>query len=260
MRADNKKVATVTPGRESVRLVSNDLFGDGVYIFDVDHIPLGCGTVSFLFVLRPRARPQFLQWPAAWTTTIKQWPWGGEIDVLEGANALGNNSIPAVFQTQPQPHPNTSTLSTSPSTTAGGSSPQPSSTHESVNVVSLHTGSNCYISAANTSALTTMTGTVDNTDCSGLSEGNVGCGVKIPGPSYGLNFNNVGGGVYAMWRDLQRYVRLAPRLNNLDRILTRIVLCPAPARYAPGSGPGISIPLRMSRLVIFTFFFLLEYV
>ena len=58
MRADSKKVATVTPGRESVRLVSNDLFGDGVYIFDVDHIPLGCGTVSLLFVLRPRTRPQ----------------------------------------------------------------------------------------------------------------------------------------------------------------------------------------------------------
>lgn len=58
MRADSKKVATLTPGRESVRLVSNNLFGDGVYIFDVDHIPLGCGTVSFLFVLRPRARPQ----------------------------------------------------------------------------------------------------------------------------------------------------------------------------------------------------------
>ncbi len=58
MRADNKKVANLGPGRESVRLVSNDLFGDGVYIFDVDHIPLGCGTVRFLFVLLPRAWPQ----------------------------------------------------------------------------------------------------------------------------------------------------------------------------------------------------------
>ena len=58
-----------------------------------------------------------------------------------------------------------------------------------------------------------MTGTVDGTDCSGLSPGNVGCGVKIPGPSYGMSFNNVGGGVYAMWRDLQKCVRLAPRLR-----------------------------------------------
>ena len=47
MRADDKKVETLTPGRESVRLVSNDLFGDGVYIFDIDHIPLGCGAVCF---------------------------------------------------------------------------------------------------------------------------------------------------------------------------------------------------------------------
>jgi len=51
MRADDKKVANLSPGRESVRLVSNDLFGDGVYIFDVDHVPLGCGTVRFLSIL-----------------------------------------------------------------------------------------------------------------------------------------------------------------------------------------------------------------
>ena len=154
---------------------------------------------------------RFLQWPAAWTTTIKQWPWGGEIDVLEGANALGNNSIPTILQPQTN-QTSTSTLSTSPSTKVGDSSPRPSA-HESVNVVSLHTAPNCYMAAANTSALTTMTGTVGSTDCSGLSSGNVGCGVEIPGPSYGMDFNNVGGGVYAMWRDLQKYVRFAPRFR-----------------------------------------------
>jgi len=56
MRADDKKIANNHPGRESVRLVSNDLFGDGVYIFDIDHIPLGCGTVRFLFARSASAR------------------------------------------------------------------------------------------------------------------------------------------------------------------------------------------------------------
>jgi hypothetical protein len=152
---------------------------------------------------------RLLQWPAAWTTTVKQWPWGGEIDVLEGANSLGNNSIPTALRTQTS----TSTLSTSPSPKAGDPSSRPSNSYESVNVVSLHTAPNCYIAAANTSALTTMTGMVNGTDCSGLSPGNVGCGVQIPGPSSGMNFNTVGGGVYAMWRDLQKCVRFAPQLN-----------------------------------------------
>ena len=129
----------------------------------------------------------FLQWPAAWTTTVKQWPWGGEIDVVEGVNSLGNNSIPTVFP-QPQSNPN-----------AQGN----------INAVSLHTAPTCYTAATNTSTLTTMTGKVATTDCSGLSPGNLGCGVEIPGPSFGITFNNGGGGVYAMWRDLQKYVQFA---------------------------------------------------
>lgn len=32
-------------GRKSVRIHSNDQWGDGVYVLDVDHIPVGCGTV-----------------------------------------------------------------------------------------------------------------------------------------------------------------------------------------------------------------------
>ena len=51
-------VATATGrGRNSVRLVSKDSFADGVYVLDVDHIPVGCGT-----------------WPAFWTTTRSGWP------------------------------------------------------------------------------------------------------------------------------------------------------------------------------------------
>src|SRR5258706_4558995 len=88
--------------------------------------------VSCLSFCHEPSLSRFLQWPAAWTTTIKQWPWGGEIDVLEGANSLGNNSIPTVLQ------PQTNQTSTN-------SSPRPSNAHESVNVVSLHTAPNCSI-------------------------------------------------------------------------------------------------------------------
>jgi hypothetical protein len=211
MRADDKKVANLSPGRESVRLVSNDLFGDGVYIFDIDHIPLGCGTVRFLFV------PLL---PASMTQSVPSV--ASSMDNNSQAMALGRRNrctrrgkFPGkqLDSYRPPTQTSTSTLSTSPSPKAGDPSSRPSNSYESVNVVSLHTAPNCYMAAANTSALTTMTGMVNGTDCSGLSPGNVGCGVQIPGPSFGINFNTVGGGVYAMWRDLQKCVRFAPQLN-----------------------------------------------
>ena len=45
MKADNTSNGDLN-GRDSVRLVSNNDFGDGVYIFDINHVPVGCGTVS----------------------------------------------------------------------------------------------------------------------------------------------------------------------------------------------------------------------
>jgi len=62
-----------------------------------------------------------------------------------------------------------------------------------------------------------MTGTLSYTDCSGLSPENFGCGAEIPGPSYGVNFNNGGGGVYAMWRDLQRCVPVRAPMKHLGK-------------------------------------------
>ncbi len=44
MKADSTNDSS--KGRDSVRLVSNNDFGDGVYIFDINHMPVGCGTVS----------------------------------------------------------------------------------------------------------------------------------------------------------------------------------------------------------------------
>ncbi|EPQ27397.1 uncharacterized protein PFL1_04935 [Pseudozyma flocculosa PF-1] len=60
--------------RKSVRLQSKAGYGYGVYVFDVAHAPVGCGT-----------------WPALWTYTRGTWPDGGEIDIYEGVNGVAPN-------------------------------------------------------------------------------------------------------------------------------------------------------------------------
>lgn len=64
-------VKTALSGRNSVRVSSKESFSDGVYVLNVTHVPTGCAT-----------------WPAFWTVTdnLKQWPVGGEIDIMENAN------------------------------------------------------------------------------------------------------------------------------------------------------------------------------
>lgn len=64
-------VPTALSGRNSVRIQSKASYSDGVYVLNVTHIPTGCAT-----------------WPAFWTVTsnLDEWPIGGEIDTLEGAN------------------------------------------------------------------------------------------------------------------------------------------------------------------------------
>ncbi|KAJ6562592.1 2 beta-glucanase [Mycena capillaripes] len=74
MRADSKNVLNPNgPGRNSVRLQSNKRYTTAVTIFDVKHMPQGCGT-----------------WPALWTVG-DDWPNQGEIDILEGVNDQGPN-------------------------------------------------------------------------------------------------------------------------------------------------------------------------
>jgi len=70
------------PGRNSVRIRSKKTFTTHVAIFDVRHMPQGCGT-----------------WPAIWETKESGWPQGGEIDILEGVNDQGPNR--ATLHTSP---------------------------------------------------------------------------------------------------------------------------------------------------------------
>jgi hypothetical protein len=51
-----------------------------------------------------------------------------------------------------------------------------------------------------------MNGTAGSLDCSGLDGGNTGCGVIVPGKSFGGAFNDNGGGIYAVYRNLHKRV------------------------------------------------------
>ncbi|KNZ74687.1 putative glycosidase C21B10.07 [Termitomyces sp. J132] len=77
LRADHTTVLSSSgPGRNSVRIKSNKVYTEHVAIFNVRHMPQGCGT-----------------WPAIWETDGANWPNGGEIDIVEGINDQGPNTI-----------------------------------------------------------------------------------------------------------------------------------------------------------------------
>jgi len=64
-----KTAATEAGPRESIRLEGKKRFNRGLFIIDVRHMPVGCGT-----------------WPAFWLTDEANWPVNGEIDIVEGVN------------------------------------------------------------------------------------------------------------------------------------------------------------------------------
>ncbi|KAF9523112.1 glycoside hydrolase family 16 protein [Crepidotus variabilis] len=70
LRAEHENVLpSYGPGRKSVRIISKKAFKTHVAIFDVRHMPEGCGT-----------------WPAIWELYPYNWPSGGEVDIVEGVN------------------------------------------------------------------------------------------------------------------------------------------------------------------------------
>ncbi|OJD29828.1 endo-beta-glucanase [Diplodia corticola] len=77
MGVDHMNVYSETgPGRPSVRVESKKVYNRGLFILDLNHMPVGCGT-----------------WPAWWTLgKSAEWPAGGEIDIIEGVNNNLNNT------------------------------------------------------------------------------------------------------------------------------------------------------------------------
>ncbi|KAF6821521.1 mixed-linked glucanase [Colletotrichum sojae] len=73
---DNTNVYGLNEGRPSVRLESKNVYNSGLFIGDFAHMPPSvCGL-----------------WPAFWMYG-PDWPAGGEIDIIEGANQVTKNII-----------------------------------------------------------------------------------------------------------------------------------------------------------------------
>lgn len=132
--------AETLPG-ESWQSLTSRSFTGGLVLMDAVHMPTGCGT-----------------WPAWWQNG-PNWPYGGEIDILEGVNAFTENQV---------------------SLHTGSGCTMPSNQND------LQLG-------------TLTTGSFNSYDCASYDTSNQGCGVRdqTNDNSYGASFNNVGGGVYA---------------------------------------------------------------
>lgn len=163
-------------GRKSVRVESTKTWNQGLLVADIRHMPDStCGS-----------------WPAYWllgqqTVGQDDWPKGGEIDLLEGVN-LDNAAA-----------------------------------------VTLHTSEGCAVDNATSSVqgqinaeAVSFMGSMSTSNCDVAAEGqekNVGCSIKAPSTSaksnmatYGTEFNNASGGVYAMeWTTTSIAVWFIPR-------------------------------------------------
>jgi hypothetical protein len=85
LRADHTTVipASSTAKRNSVRIKSVKTYRTHVAVFDVRHMPEGCGT-----------------WPAIWEVKEDGWPAGGEVDIVEGVNNVGPNRCGVMLRTR----------------------------------------------------------------------------------------------------------------------------------------------------------------
>ncbi|KAH7101790.1 concanavalin A-like lectin/glucanase domain-containing protein [Auriculariales sp. MPI-PUGE-AT-0066] len=76
LRVDDTNTVEYNQKRFSVSINTTETYGPGnVFVLDALHIPFGCSV-----------------WPAYWTAG-RQWPHGGEIDILEQVNANTQNQM-----------------------------------------------------------------------------------------------------------------------------------------------------------------------
>ncbi|KAG7091604.1 hypothetical protein E1B28_010623 [Marasmius oreades] len=76
LAVDNKTTIASGAKRASVRIESQKLYGEGLFIADFEAMPFGCST-----------------WPAWWSYSSNEYPEGGEIDVIEGVHNQPYNDL-----------------------------------------------------------------------------------------------------------------------------------------------------------------------
>ncbi|KAJ7293602.1 glycoside hydrolase family 16 protein [Mycena rebaudengoi] len=76
MKGDNTSWLPEGQNRSSVRITSTAHYNGGLFILDINRAPWGCGV-----------------WPAFWTVGGGQWPFTGEIDILEGVHGNEQNQV-----------------------------------------------------------------------------------------------------------------------------------------------------------------------
>ncbi|CAL1695891.1 unnamed protein product [Somion occarium] len=146
MKGDNTTWLPDGVNRNSVRLSSKTQYNTGLFILDLDQAPWGCAV-----------------WPAWWTLGNGQWPWHGEIDIIEGVHDNEHNQV---------------TWHTGPNCT--------------LTPTSQFTGT-----------IASRTDGSPNLICDGTKPPSAGCGItEWSRASYGPTFDAQGGGVFAMkWDD-----------------------------------------------------------
>ncbi|KAF2259973.1 mixed-linked glucanase precursor, partial [Lojkania enalia] len=173
-------------------------------------------------------------WPAFWLLSATQeWPNGGEIDILEGVNDYESNSV------------------------------------------TLHTSAGCMVENSTSPNDTTMnldtrtfTGHMATQDCdvnASNQDKNVGCTIRAPvaglhsTPTYGQQFNDIQGGVYAMeWTTEYISTWFFPRNANTTSSATQpldsITTAPNPSTWptplAKFQGPNCDFMARFRDLKI----------
>jgi len=76
MKGDNTTTLSEGQYRNSVRISSVTQYNTGLFILDLNRAPWGCGV-----------------WPAWWTLGGGQWPYTGEIDIIEGVHDNQHNQV-----------------------------------------------------------------------------------------------------------------------------------------------------------------------
>nr|VWO94478.1 Mixed-linked glucanase [Ganoderma boninense] len=165
IRADHTRTLSATgPGRDSVRMMSKKQYKQHVTIWNVRHMPQGCGT-----------------WPAIWEVGSNPWPQTGEHHAFHRRQI--DWAVPSV------PHVPGSLFTGEIDIIEGANDRSP-------NLSTLHTGSGCTMPAKRKER-----GTSTGTNCDSNATNNQSCGVRAKQKaSFGPQFNKVGGGWYAMER------------------------------------------------------------